>query len=101
MKMEKLIKGKRYDTDSAHLVAQDRQVPFYRKTTGEFFLFDKEADKISPLSDQRAAEVGKKLLAAFQYEILFNALPKTEAQQASYMKLPKSIHQELRKAATS
>lgn len=65
--MNKLIKGKRYNTDTATSIHKAEQEELFLKRTGEFFLADWEREKITPLTQKRAEDwVGKNCPEAFE-----------------------------------
>ena len=99
MNMEKIINGRRYNTDTAKLVGYwctdvtdglDRiEESLYRKKTGEFFLFGVggprtkyagwtdtgnlcSGEKIIPLSEEAAREWAEESLDADEYEAAFD-----------------------------
>lgn len=52
--MNKIIKGKRYNTDTATSIHKTGQEELFLKRTGEFFLADWGREKIAPLTQERA-----------------------------------------------
>ncbi len=86
--MNKIIKGKKYNTDTAELVA-DRDFydngswsstdALYKKTTGEFFIYHKvsnrdlydRTDYLLPISEDEAKEFCERNLDADDYEKWF------------------------------
>lgn len=70
--MEKLIKGRKYNTDTAKFVGVvgERQ-NLYVKRTGEFFLYFVD-DKIVPLSFDEAQKLVEDKLDKDVYDQLFN-----------------------------
>ena len=57
--MNKLIRGKRYNTDTAVSIRKTEQEELFLKRTGEFFLADWEREKITPLTQERAERWAK------------------------------------------
>lgn len=65
--MNKLAKGKRYNTETAVSIHKTGQEELFLKRTGEFFLTDWEREKITPLTQERAEDwVGKNCPEAFE-----------------------------------
>lgn len=108
--MNKIIKCKRYDTDTATAVAETShsnvsqfdwwQETLYRKRTGEFFLhgeghanskyceqIEKNAwgagEKIIPMTLKQAQEWAEKYLDADEYETIFGSVDEGEKRQIS------------------
>lgn len=70
--MEKLIKGRKYNTDTAKLIGVvGEQQNLYIKRTGEFFLYFVD-EKIVPLSFDKAQKLVKEKLDKNIYNQLFN-----------------------------
>lgn len=79
--MNKVIEGRRYDTDTAKFVGESdevyaRKTELYRKKNGEFFMlhwtrWNNEKDEIVPLSLEEAKEWVAKNLDADMYADLF------------------------------
>lgn len=70
--MEKLIKGRKYNTDTAKFVGVvGEQQNLYIKRTGEFFLYFIN-EKIVPLSFDKAQRLVKERLGKDVYNQLFN-----------------------------
>lgn len=68
--MLKIIKGRKYNTDTAKLIGVvGEQQKLYSKRTGEFFLSDDE--KIIPLSFNKAEKIVKEKLDQDIYNHLF------------------------------
>ena len=70
--MEKIIKGRKYNTDTAKLIGVvGEQQKLYSKRTGEFFLYFVD-EKIVPLSFDKAEKIVKEKLDKKTYNNLFN-----------------------------
>lgn len=70
--MMKLIKGRKYNTDTAKLIGVvGEQQKLYSKRTGEFFLYFVDK-KIVPLSFDKAEKIVKEKLDKKTYDNLFN-----------------------------
>ena len=70
--MEKLINGRKYNTDTAKVVGVvGEQQNLYIKRTGEFFLYFVDK-KIVPLSFDKAQKLGEEKLDKDVYNQLFN-----------------------------
>ncbi len=79
--MNKIINGKRYDTETAYFIGETdevrgRKTELYRKSTKEFFLlywtcWQGEKDEIVPLSTDEAKEWVAENMDADAYERLF------------------------------
>lgn len=70
--MEKIIKGRKYNTDTAKLIGVvGEQQKLYSKRTGEFFLYFVDK-KIVPLSFDKAEKIVKEKLDKKTYDNLFN-----------------------------
>lgn len=79
--MNKVIKGKRYDTETAESIGEfevsvGRQEELYRKRTGEFFLthwsqWEKEESTIEPIGLEEAEEWVEEYCNGDTYEELF------------------------------
>ena len=52
--MNKLVKAKRYNTDTATSICKTEQEELFLKRTGEYFLVDWGCEKITPLTQERA-----------------------------------------------
>ena len=123
--MKTVINGKRYDTDSAKLLASARysnpsdfaywEETLYRKTTGEFFLHGEggpmsryavtsgqnnwgEGEKIMPLSYESAQKWAEKNLGADEYEEIFGEIAEDNKKTIS-LSLPESVVEKLKKAS--
>lgn len=71
-KVEKIIKGRKYNTDTAKLIGiVGEQQKLYSKRTGEFFLYFVD-EKIVPLSFDKAEKIVKEKLDKKTYNNLFN-----------------------------
>lgn len=70
--MEKIIKGRKYNTDTAKCIGTvGEQQKLYSKRTGEFFLYFVD-EKIVPLSFDKAEKIVKEKLDKKTYNNLFN-----------------------------
>lgn len=89
--MKKIIKGKRYDTDTAKLICDNENYSngtlsswdeIYRKKTGEFFFYHcstgfncwDKAKYIKPLTEEKAMEYCEKWMDGDDYKILFGSV---------------------------
>lgn len=52
--MNKLVRGKRYNTGTATSIHKTEKEELFLKRTGEFFLADWGCEKITPLTQERA-----------------------------------------------
>jgi hypothetical protein len=110
--MKKIIKGKRYDTETARLMGSwgNNRTDFsyvheelYRKKTGEYFLYGRggamskyaEAvdqnswsggSNIRPLTYEEARDWAEHHLDADEYEEIFEPIPEDEANELVQMK---------------
>lgn len=70
--MRRIIHDKVYDTDTAKLQATGYyQEELFLKKTGEYFLYDAENKKITPLTYEEAKSWAKEKLGAEEYMALF------------------------------
>ena len=67
--MKRIINQKRYNTDSARVVATAGKVTLYRKQTGEFFFCDEL--NIIPVTLEEAGAWGKENMAEEDYNRIF------------------------------
>ena len=67
--MKRIINQKRYNTDSARVVATAGKVTLYRKQTGEFFFCDEV--NIIPVTLEEAGAWGKENMAEEDYNRIF------------------------------
>ena len=67
--MKRIINQKRYNTDSARVVATDGKITLYRKQTGEFFFCDEL--NIIPVTLEEANAWGKENMAEEDYNRIF------------------------------
>lgn len=113
--MKKVIKGKRYDTETAKEVACDSYSNYrdfahwtetlYRKSTGEFFLYGEGGpmsryaepvgqtgwsggEKIIPLSVEAAKEWAEEHLDGDEYEKIFGVIEETGEKKMISLTLP-------------
>ncbi len=87
--MNKVINGKRYDTDTAKLIAEHENMHdadnfnwhrtgLYLKRTGEFFAYEESGrtyDRIEPLTVDEAKALAEDFLTADEYEAVFGPVP--------------------------
>lgn len=69
--MNKIIKGKRYNTDTAEMIVKREGESLYRKQTGEFFLC-LSGKEIKPLTQEKAEKWVEECCTISVYEELFN-----------------------------
>ena len=67
--MKRIINQKRYNTDSARVVATAGKITLYRKQTGEFFFCD--GLNITPVTLEEAGAWGKENMAEEDYSRIF------------------------------
>lgn len=121
--MNKVINGKRYDTDSAREVGYYTtgsdlagwSESLYRKRTGEYFLHgyggpmsrysrvtgDNEwsgDERIIPLTLEKAQEWGEKYMSADEYEEAFDPVSDDEKKTVTFS-LPESVIEIIRRRA--
>lgn len=123
--MKKIINGKRYDSDTAQLIAEGTggypgnfnyyKEGLYRKRTGEFFLageggpsskYSKQVElnswsggeNIFPLTYQQATEWGEKHMDADDYEKVFGVVEDLEKTVIT-ISIPAAVADMLRKTA--
>lgn len=68
--MNKIIKGKRYNTDTAEMIVKREGESLYRKQTGEFFLC-LSGKEIKPLTQEKAEKWAKENCSGEFYEHIF------------------------------
>lgn len=105
--MNKVIKGKRYDTNTAKGLCEyeyslGRSEEIYRKQTGEFFLahwtrWEGEESRIEPISYERAQKWCEKHMDGDEYEGLFGKVDETGEKQTVAMSLDKGIIEKLKR----
>ena len=67
--MKRIINQKRYNTDSARVVATAGKITLYRKQTGEFFFCDEL--NIIPVTLEEAKSWGKENMSGEDYNRIF------------------------------
>lgn len=113
--MLKIIKGRKYNTETAHKVGcttekaayGDVDKTLYRKRTGEYFLAavhsytyeDGNPDYIKPLNAGEANEWAQEHLDAATYEAEFGAVLENEESVATTLNLPRSEYDKLKRLA--
>lgn len=113
--MKKIIRGRRYDTETARKVgckteqAQYGDVDYalYRKRTGEYFvhaefsymLDDGNPDYIKPLSEDEANEWAQEHLNADVYESEFGEIVDDDETISASINLPRKTYDKLRRLA--
>lgn len=90
--MFKVIRGKRYDTESARLIGSCEEGSLYRKQTGEFFLFI--SGEIIPVHYDRAKQWSADHLHS-QREFT----PHSEDLVLTSVRLPATLHARLKREA--
>ena len=124
--MNKVIEGKRYDTDTARMMASrtnDRPVndfgyveeTLYRKRSGEYFLYGEGGpmtsyrtwisdnswtggEKIVPMSEAEAREWAEKWLDADEYEKIFGNVEEEDGSMRTVtFSIPVYLHEKLKK----
>ena len=126
--MKKIIRGKRYDTDTAKKVgaayAECQRTDFayweeelYRKNTGEFFLYGwgrplskygktcgnetSGSEVIKPLDLEEAQEWAEKNLDGEEYEQIFGPVEETDAKKTVLFSLPLDAVELLKRRAAA
>lgn len=94
--MNKLIRGKRYNTETARRVGAHGAEELYTKRSGEFFLAMQ--DEIRPITPEEAAEWGEKYLSPEEYKEIFAAADDSSKGRLGIM-LPPSMIEKLRRKA--
>lgn len=89
--MQKVIGGKRYNTNTATKVAEDEKLTLYRKVTGEYFSVSDNT--INRLSFDEAKNIGKKMLDKKEYIYTFEV--KEEKTTGFTLNLPASLREKL------
>ena len=89
--MQKVIGGKRYNTNTATKVAEDEKVALYRKNTGEYFSVSNNT--INLLSFDEAKNIGKKILNKKEFIYTFEV--KEEKTTGFTLNLPTSLREKL------
>lgn len=113
--MKKIIRGRKYDTETARKVgckteqAQYGDVDYalYRKRTGEYFvhaefsymLDDGNPDYIKPLSADEADEWAQEHLNADAYEAEFGEIVDDDETISASINLPRKTYDKLRRLA--
>lgn len=124
--MKKIIKGKRYDTDTAKLLAEYSysypgdfnhiEEQLYIKTTGEYFLYGEGGAnsryaewvtatgrtsgwKIIPLTPDEAREWGEEHLAGDKYEEIFGEVIEDDTKQTVTFSLTLSTIEKIKRMA--
>lgn len=113
--MKKIIRGRKYDTETARKVgckteqAQYGDVDYalYRKRTGEYFvhaefsymLDDVNPDYIKPLSEDEANEWAQEHLNADVYESEFGEIVDDDETISASINLPRKTYDKLRRLA--
>lgn len=95
--MQKIIGGKRYDTERARRVSSDEGKALYRKKTGEFFLYS-EAEGFELLSYEEARSWAE-LHDGKAYDELFGAIEDGITIMTSYS-LPADLVEQVRRKAS-
>lgn len=106
--MNKVIKGKRYDTNTAERLGENetglgRSEELYRKRTGEFFLacwtqWQGEDSRIEPITYKAAQNWAEEHLDGDEYEEIFGAVSEGEKQTVA-MSLDKTVIDKLKNSA--
>ena len=86
--MEKLIKGRRYNTDTAIKIGTQDGETLYRKSNGEFFL--QQGTELVPMIYTQAAEWAKDCLAKDVWDKYFGAVKEGKKIVRAYS-LPEGI----------
>lgn len=119
--MLKIIKGRKYNTETAHKVGcstgqalygdsallANVDYALYRKRTGEYFLhaeydhlYDDECpDYIKPLTNDEANEWAQEHLDAGTYEAEFGEVAEDDANVAMTLNLPRAQYDKLKQIA--
>jgi hypothetical protein len=125
--MKKIIKGKRYDTDTAKKVGEDHYLypgdfnywkeALYRKMTGEFFLYGEggeaskyrertydgmwcSGEKITPMTLQEAQEWAEGHLSGDEYEDIFGEVDESGEKSQISMWLDKALVERLKRLSS-
>ena len=126
--MKKIIKGKRYDTDTAKMVGDVQarcqrgdfcfwEEELYRKNTGEFFLYGwggplskyartcgnetSGSEIIKPLSIEEAQEWAEKYLDGDKYEEIFGEIEETDEKKTVALSLPLDVIEYIKRGAAT
>ena len=126
--MNKIINGKRYDTNRARKVAEYSEggvrdfhhftETLYRKKTGEYFIYGEGGpasryaerieqntwsggEKIIPLSVESAKDWAEKYLSADEYEEIFGQVEEDDSRKIVTFSLPLSVIELIRDRATT
>lgn len=126
--MNKVIKGKRYDTETAREVACTShgypnefswwQEILYRKNTGEYFLYGSGnaaskyaetvgqnewsgSEKIMPLTEEAARRWGEKYLDGDDYEAVFGKTEEDETKKTVTFSLPVTVIETIKSRAAA
>ncbi len=83
--MRKIIKGKVYDTDTAHMMGSHAGVYMFKKKTGEYFKATESAG-IEPQTQEEAKQWFKSYLDADTYNTIFGGV---EVQEHGKHKMKK------------
>lgn len=94
--MNKLIRGKRYNTETARRVGAHGAEELYTKRSGEFFLALQ--DEIQPITPEEATEWGEKYLAPDEFKEIFAAADDSSKGRLGIM-LPPSMIEKIRRKA--
>lgn len=125
--MKKIINGKKYDTETATVVAEwstpdswnshtHTEETLYRKKTGEFFIYGEGGpqtkyatdmgqgawmmgDKIIPLSFEAARKWAEEHLEVEEYESIFGEVEEDESKSVCSYRLLVSTQEKLRRKA--
>lgn len=124
--MNKIIKGKRYSTDSAKAMASDEfgsvtdfshwEETLYRKNTGEYFLYGeggpaskyaesvgqnqwRGGEKIIPLSIEAAQKWAEEHLDGTEYEKIFGAVEESATKKTVSLSLSESAIEKIKRSA--
>lgn len=95
--MNKIIKGKRYNTDTAEMVAKRKNESLYRKRTGEFFLY-LPGKEIKPLTQEKAEKWVKENCSGEFYEHIFEKNEKDEKTRITVYLSPENANKAKRLA---
>ena len=122
--MKKVINGRRYDTDTAHVLASDSysntkddnfwEETLYRKNTGEFFLYGvggplskyakaaglnrwESGSRIMPVTLEEAQEWAKEHLEAGKYKKVFGAIEEGLKKKTVTFSLPLDVIEKIKR----
>jgi len=125
--MKKILKGKRYDTDTAKLLGEYSAHPgsfdyiseeLYRKQTGEYFLYGEggarskyaehveqstwgPGEAIIPLTPEAAMQWAEEHLTADEYEAIFGPVPEDDSEVMLSVRVPASLKESLDRAKST